>query len=119
MLSPLADSPLPSGKTMRLASLFLVMASTFFAGTPKAQAEPLAFIEHVRVGLHQKTVRIVLTLDRRPPAPAVKKQTTARPEIRLPGVMPGATVHRRLLVRNPSFLGVGRDEPPGAFAGRG
>ena len=103
MLSPLADSPFPSGKTMRFACLFLVMASTFLAGTPKAQAEPLAFIEHVRVGLHQKTVRIVLTLDRRPPAPAVKKQTTARPEIRLPGVMPGATVHRRLLVRNPSF----------------
>ena len=103
MLSPLADTPRPSGKTMRLAGLFLLMTSAFFAGTPKVQAEPLAFIEHVRVGLHQKTVRIVLTLDRRPPSPVVRKKTTARPEIRLPGVMPGATVHRRLLVRNPSF----------------
>ena len=103
MLSSPAQNLLPPGKTTRLSCLFLLMASVFFAGTPKAQAGSLAFIEHVRVGLHQKTVRIVLTLDRRPPSPVVKKQTTARPEIRLPGVMPGATVHRRLLVRNPSF----------------
>ena len=103
MLSSYAESLLPPGKATRLSSLFFFIAGTFFAGVPLAEAGSLAFIEHVRVGLHQKTVRIVLTLDRRPAAPLVKKQTTALPEIQLPGVMPGATVHRRLLVRNPSF----------------
>jgi N-acetylmuramoyl-L-alanine amidase len=98
-----AKKSFPIQKATRLSSLFLLTASIFFAGTPGAQAGSPAFIEHVRVGLHQKTVRIVLTLDRRPSSPVVKKQITARPEIRLPGVMPGATVHRRLLVRNPSF----------------
>ena len=103
MLSSHTESLPPPGKMKRLSSLFFFTVSTFFVGAPLAQADSLAFIEHVRVGLHQKTVRIVLNLDRRPPSPLVKKQTTAQPEIRLPGVMPGATVHRRLLVRNPSF----------------
>ena len=86
-----------------LSGLFLIMAWIFPAGIDAAHAGSLAFIEKVRVGLHQKTVRIVLTLDRRPLAPRVHKGTTSHPDISLPGVMPGTTVHRRLVVRNPSF----------------
>jgi len=90
-------------RSLLLPGLLLIMAWISPAGIDAAHAGSLAFIEKVRVGLHQKTVRIVLTLDRRPLAPRVHKGTTSHPNISLPGVMPGTTVHRRLVVRNPSF----------------
>ena len=68
-----------------------------------AKADNLSFIEKVRVGLHPDTVRIVLTLDRRPDRPLLSGTTTARPSVSLVGVMPGAGVHRSLVVRTPSF----------------
>lgn len=86
-----------------VTGLFLFPILLIARSVLPAKADDLSFIEKVRVGLHPDTVRIVLTLDRRPDRPVLSGTTTARPSVGLIGVMPGAGVHRSLVVRTPSF----------------
>ena len=63
----------------------------------------LSFIQKVRVGLHSHTVRIVLVLDRAPGKPVFSRSASPSPVLTLRGTMPGAGVHRTVVVRTPTF----------------
>ncbi|MDA8110918.1 MAG: N-acetylmuramoyl-L-alanine amidase, partial [Nitrospiraceae bacterium] len=95
------DNPLR--QVLIVAGLFFFSILLIAHSALPAKADNLTFIEKVRVGLHPDTVRIVLTLDRRPGRPSLSGTTTARPSVSLVGVMPGAGVHRSLVVRTASF----------------
>ncbi len=88
---------LPALGILLLSVLFILVSGHL------AEADNLSFIEKVRVGLHPDTVRIVLTVDRTPVLPDLTRTTTALHSVSLVGVMPGAGVHRSLVVRTPSF----------------
>ncbi len=81
-----------------LFSTLILLASAGFS-----PAADLSFIQKVRVGLHRHTVRIVLAMDRPTAKPRLSPATTDRPSVTLPGVMPGAGVHRSLVVHSPEF----------------
>lgn len=70
---------------------------------PGVFAGQVSFIQKIRVGLHKNTVRVVLVMDSKASRPQSGPDTTRMPVISFPGVMPGATVHRSLTVRSPSF----------------
>ena len=82
---------------------FLLSALLLLASAGHSSATDLSFIQKVRVGLHRHTVRIVLAMDRPTAKPRISTGTTARPSVTLKGVMPGAGVHRALVVRSPEF----------------
>ncbi len=81
--------------------LFSLLILLVFPGL--SPAADLSFIQKVRVGLHRHTVRIVLAMDRATAKPRLSSKTTDRPSVSLKGVMPGAGVHRSLVVRSPEF----------------
>jgi N-acetylmuramoyl-L-alanine amidase len=85
--------------------VLVLSAVLFFLSSYPAlsRAETLSFIEKVRVGLHRDTVRIVLIMDHKPSGPEIDSTVPARPVITMSGVMPGANVHRSLVVRKASF----------------
>ena len=92
-------------KLSRLVMSSLILLSTLLLPPrpENAFADELSFIQKVRVGLHQDTVRIVLIMDHRPVRPEIDSTNPSRTVVTLSGVMPGATVHRSLVVRTSSF----------------
>ncbi len=93
-----ADWNLP----MSAKSFLMGLAFCLISPHPVLADSP-SFIQKVRVGLHQNTVRVVLVLDQKPARPQITEMISANPTVALRGVMPGTGVHRSLVVKTPSF----------------
>lgn len=85
------------------AELLVLLFPFTLPGIGLSYGSTLSFIQKVRVGLHRNTVRIVLVLDRAPGKPVFSRSASPSPVLTLRGTMPGAGVHRTVVVRTPTF----------------